>query len=483
MVKHNKKLFVILGVVIAVVLSEMKPAYALDVTHETGEEIEFFTPVASDISADSLVSDGDVAGEITHDGTITYFTINPNNTHEHLATKGYGLQDYSLSLSGKSLLKDLFDRISFRTYAGNAVVFDFDVWEDVTGDGLSRDDLFYAAGSEIPVGTSRQFYTTCATASGEHQVAYGAYAVNAPSGNIFRYSFGGICLTDASKTGSFVNAKEQYTAYSAMQYKVNSMLVDGNIVYADGFYKDSLPRKIVVLKRGYTVALYAETYGSFNSSGYVEYVPHFSWVDEDFKNERTDIKLFYDTYIDGNRALLVEVGGATDNSNIKPIVASDKRLGISSATYNLRSFLKSITANTVVSRYSYGKTTAVECFYRPIDRKILPKSNDSAAILEREIEQGQQTWYGLYSLPSDVMLIDGDSRYFDMDEEQRVADYIYKLVDFTKDGYIKVTFDIVAHDDTGASYISHSADNDIVVYYDLDKRVGDDMVIRGIYNY
>ncbi|MCR5797273.1 MAG: hypothetical protein K6G63_05075, partial [Eubacterium sp.] len=65
----------------------------------------------------------------------------------------------------------------------------------------------------------------------------------------------------------------------------------------------------------------------------------------------------------------------------------------------------------------------------------------------------------------------------------RLADYIYGQNGFLKEGYVKVTFDIVAHDDTGAVISKTAAGNGVAIYYDLDKRVGDDMVIKGIYNY
>ncbi len=460
-----------------------KDAYALTVRHDTDETIEFFTPVASNVDVNSLVSVGDRAGDITHDGIITYVTFNPCNTFEQISARGYGLRDYMKSLSGKDLLKPIYDRISARTYLGNVVVLDFDVWEDLTGNGLSSDDLFYGAGTEIPVGTSRRFYITCATSSGNHRVAFGSYGINAAEGQIFYYTPSAIRILDSGLTGNHVNSKEQYTAYSAAQYKVKSRVTGAGIVYASGFYEDTLPRQEVALKRGYPVAISAETFGSFAGSGYVEFKPHFSWVDEDFNNEQKDVKLFYDTYISGSRALLVEVGQDLDNGNVKSITAHDGRLRIPSAVYNLRGQLKPITSNTVVSTYTYGGSVTGECFFKACNRAALPASRDGTENFAKKIEMGQQTWYSLFVLPSDIALVKKGSEYYDMADDLRLADYIYGRNGFSRDGYVKVTFDIVAHDNAGEAVTLSSADNGLVLYYDLDKCVGDDMVIKGLYRY
>ncbi len=476
-------LMVILSFFLSFLFSKSAYIYAaLSVTQETSETVSFFTPVVSNVSSDTLSSDGDTAWQITHDGMITYFTVTPNNKGTHSDYRGYGYRNYFLSLSGKSLLKTLTDSVNNKLYAGNVAIFDFDVWEDVTGNGISRDDYFYAAGTEIPIGSSRTFYTTCATATGTHQVAYGSIALNSPDTSIF-YSGSNIRLKDTSKTGNLKNSQTQYSAYSAMQYTVKSRITNGNIIYSEGTPEgaQTYPTKYVALKRGYTVSLSAETYGSFSTSGYVEFIPHFSWVDENGNNECTEVKLFYDTYIDGVKTRLVEIGKAVDNNNKKDVVASDKRLGISSDIYNLRSSLKRITADTVVSTYTYGKTTTRECFYKSVDPGGLPRSKQTTDAFAVSIEKGQQIWYALYNVPSDVMLLKSDSIYYSMSDEQRLADYIYNRKGFTTEGYLKITFDIVAHDDTGAVITYTAAENGITVFYDLDKRIGDDFVVKGIY--
>ncbi len=454
---------------------------ALSVTKETSETVTIFTPVASS-ATNVLSSDGDSEGMITHDGMITFFTIKPNNKGEHPNLQGYGLRNYALSLSGRSLLKVLTDSINRNSYAGNVAIFDFDVWEDVTGNGISKDDYFYTAGTEIPIGSSRTFYTTCATVSGIHLVAYGSIAANSPDTSIF-YNGVNLRLRDVNKTGSLINTGTKYNAYSAAQYEIKSRIAGGSIIYSDGTGEgeQTYPAGYVTLKKGYSVSLLAETYGSFDTSGYVEFIPHFSWVDEDGNNEDTHVKLFYDTYIDGIKTRLVEIGKDLDNNNTKVVKASDKRLGISAVTYNLRSSLKRITADTIVSSYTYGKTVAKECFYKEVDPGILPKNNQSTNAFAASVEKGQQVWYALYNIPSDVMLLKSDSSYYGMSDEQRLADYIYNRNGFTTEGYLKITFDIVAHDDTGAVITSPASENGIEVYYDLDKRVGDDFVVKGIY--
>lgn len=456
---------------------------ALSVEHTTGKEINYFTPVGNDADASTLVSAGDSAGNITHDGIITSFTVNPRNTVNHGGGTGYGLRDYVRSLSGKDLMKSFIDTQSRQTFIGNIVIFTFDVWVDATGDGLSADDYFYPAGTEIPVGTTRTFYTTAATATGSYNAGYASIAVNSPADKVFSYSAGNIRVNNTSITGSKLNGKTQYQAYSTKQYNVRSAILGARVVYADGFYSDSLPRSNVTLKRGYTASVEIDTVGSFNASGYIELVPHFSWVDESFANERTDVKLFYDTYIDGVKTQLVQIGGSIDLANRKSIRADDDRLGISARVYNLRSSLKSISAGSTVSTYAYGKASTGECFYQAVDKGRLPRSSVPADTFATRIEKGLQKWYVLYSLPSDVMLLRGDSRYYNMEANARLADYIYGQNGFIKEGYVKVTFDIVAHDDTGAVISKAAAGNVVAIYYDLDKRVGDDMVIKGIYNY
>lgn len=479
----KKRIFVSFAVgILLAVMNESVPVRAdVSVTHETDEEVMIFTPVANNVDSDTLKSDGDGAFEMTHDGTVTYFTVTPNNKGEHPDDPGYGLRDYLLSLSGKSLLKTLTDKVNRKNYVGNLVIFDFDVWEDATGDGLSKDDYFYAAGTEILVGRTRTFYTTCATTSGQHQVAYGGIAANSPDTGIFS-SGASIRLKNTAKTGNLINSPTQYSAYSAAQYDVKSRIIGSSIVYSEGAETaQTYPASYLALKRGYTVALSAETVGSFDTSGYVEFVPRFSWVDEDGNNECTDVKLFYDTYIDGTKTRLVEVGNAIDNNNNKDVIASDKRLGISAKIYNLRSSLKRITADTVVSSYTYGGATTRECFYREVDPSVVPKSKQSADAFAASIEKGQQVWYVLFNMPSDVMLLKSDSEYYGMTDEQRLADYIYNRNGFTTEGYLKITFDIVAHDDTGTVITSPASENGIEIYYDLDARVGDDLVVKGIY--
>ncbi len=455
-------------------------ALAVVVEHESDDYIDFFTPV---LSGPTMVSaDGDAPGEITLRGMVSYFTVTPVNSGVHPFFSSYGTYNFLLSKTDRNFLKTLMDPVNKQNYVGNTVVFPFDTWQDATGNGMSRDDFFYAAGTEIPIGTARTFYVTPATKVGNYKIGCAALAVNSPSEHALAFSNGVSVPYNTSLVGNKVNREGQYAAYNEAGCVVKSGLIGADIVAANGFFEDSLPRKEVVLKKGYAISVCVSSVGEYSDSGKVELVPNFSWVDEGFGNEVSGVKLFYPKTEEGKKQL-IEVGSAKDTARVKNFVASEERLGIDADTYNLKSALDTLSAGAVVGQSSYGKTIATTCFYRAVDSKILPPNGGKAADFAKEIEKGSQSWYLLYNLPTDICLVKPDSKYYSMSDDARLADYIYGLNGFVEEGFLKVTFDVVARDDVGGVSRLSAGENGVVLYYDLDKKIGDDLVIRGIYNY
>lgn len=452
-------------------------------------------------------------GSLGHENDSCDFVVRVSNEGYHTDARGYGERDYSLNRSGAeggSYIARENGKLM------NQVSFSFDVFIDTGNDMNEENDLLLPSNTWHTLGTVQQrFYIPMWVEERTHTADFRTVAVNAAMGmsdtqqhansseacyvaadskaaQVYGKIYG-FTLTDVN---SDVEWKDVFRLGPTLKHNYPLRYEDGTLggdyhpskryCFTAGDRNElglttgrqrtfSIPliagsnpkyRNLGTLKAGYTWRFKLETTGSRMSydSSFISITPSFWWISSDGK-DREQVNLYYTERINGQKKALVRVGGTVDALNVKHAVTGSPELAIPDSELIDTAAIRDVTMPSLMSQrggmYTYGGIVSGNQF------KTFSNGSYAALMLERQMVAGvrgytrsdllklKQTYYFEYSLPPDFHAL---PKSIDLATCVRAAGGIdYKEDFWKKDGYIVVSFDIAAHDHTGARYLSYGA--------------------------
>ncbi len=264
--------------------------------------------------------------------------------------------------------------------------------------------------------------------------------------NLFRKADGKTLTGNVFQPGTIKGYSVPYTF--GLSKEDNSAY--GELPMVENLYDDRTRKGI--LKTGYGFRFAFNTIGSYQGNAdAVEITPSFFFVPKGKESEeRIPVDLYYTETIKNTTKKLVKVGGDVDVSNQKSVYVNDKMFGIPDALLRKTGTKLGLTGNTLkeflnrrLNLYYYGKIglpSAVRMFPDVGEATIAGSSPTdytlTAGADTEKINKSVQTWYGVYSLPTQVHACPKD---YDL----TAYDLINYREDFwLTDGYIVVNFEI-----------------------------------------
>ena len=264
--------------------------------------------------------------------------------------------------------------------------------------------------------------------------------------NLFRKADGKTLTGNVFQPGTIKGYSVPYTFGSSKED--NSAY--GELPMVENLYDDKTRKGI--LKTGYGFRFAFNTIGSYQGDAdAVEITPSFFFVPKGKENEeRIPVDLYYTETIKNTTKKLVKVGSDVDVSNQKSVYVNDKMFGIPDALLRKTGTKLGLTGNALkeflnrrLNLYYYGKiglTSAVRMFPDAGEATIAGSSPTdytlTAGAGAERINKSVQTWYGVYTLPTQVHACPKD---YDL----TAYDLINYREDFwLTDGYIVVNFEI-----------------------------------------
>ena len=242
-------------------------------------DLRIHTPVACEgVAVDGLdaVKGEEDAYTLTLKEALNFFTLRIDNTGTHRLSLGYGTNDFSHALSGKSNVAEVNGSIQ------NQVMFPFDVYVDVGNNSRNADgtyevsgDYLIEAGTWLTTEVEQRFYVPVTMKNGDYEIMFRSIAVNCPKE-------GGEWFSEGQEKVNTDSGK--YIATDTIKLEVKSYLKEFRYTETD----DPLAVKSLlqenselILKKGYNFTYCLQTQGEFYGEN-VEFVmqPKFYWEKE-----------------------------------------------------------------------------------------------------------------------------------------------------------------------------------------------------------
>ena len=445
------------------------------------------------------------------DPTLSDFVVSISNTGPHSNKQGYYSRDFSMSLRDPNISYIAEDDGVLM----NQVKFPFDVIMDKGVAYEEEDDAFIKASTWLTIGrTKPRFYLPMTVNEGVYTVQFRTVAVNGlpyitrteeyankslvnyvasntlnveVSGRIYgltiydisdypiweevfrvndsmdfkkdfsKYTVGTGLLT-YSKNRSYTYAlgtNDQYGVDSGRNTKYTFPLVNGSHPY----YKN-----MGILKTGYMVRFSLDTTGNmFSDSCKLSIKPNFYYVDKDGKN-RIAVDLYYSEAINNKAKHLVKVGSPLDQTNLKTVRTGDLYLGIREAELKQTAGLRGMTISQFTAKsaamFSFSEIRLGWAFRTYINNAYTNKMKGfdsfkdmkNSGILEAELLERMQRWYGQYYIPNEVHVVEKDFDVMDYADKHGVD---YNDSFWLKDGYIIVNISIETIGEDGSRRLSY----------------------------